>query len=124
MNRTFPRRRAANTSVGRRTTMDEIRCPKCGADDFRANIGDDPFVLWCICDRCKHEWKARTLDAPPIEVHGRENGHYWIRLNDTAENVWEIGEWDGRVWGRIADAEPVDESEVAKVGRRILPYKG
>jgi hypothetical protein len=108
--------------------MTEIRCPRCGGDDF---VIDSTFpalptdeILDCECRKCHRQWRSRALDAPPVTVQGRENGYYWVRLNDVDDAGWEIAEWDGRVWARIADDAPVDETEVAKVGPMVPAYRG
>jgi hypothetical protein len=105
--------------------MTEIRCPKCGSGKFESITvppKENPFVLDCVCERCGWTWICPTLDAPRVRVRGREDGYYWIQLNDVDDVGWEVGQWDGRVWARMADDEPVDESEVAVVGPRIPDY--
>jgi hypothetical protein len=108
--------------------MTEIRCPRCGStnlailSDGKENTAEE--TLLCSCEVCLKRWKDRPLDAPPVTVQGRENGYYWVMLNDLVDPQWEIAEWDGRVWARIADDAPVDETEVAKVGPMVPAYKG
>ena len=69
--------------------LTEIRCPKCGSDAFLAKLGGDDWArLACDCARCGNAWESPTLDAPPVSSQGR----------DVEESVWEIAEWDGRVW--------------------------
>ena len=102
--------------------LSEIRCPKCGSENFTGTLSDDALKLGMTCQRCAWKWWVPTLDAPRVRVRGREDGYYWIQLNDVDDVGWEVGQWDGRVWARMADAEPVDEAEVAVVGPRIPDY--
>ena len=128
--------------------LTEIRCPKCGSDQFTLTLSEDDHQLVVTCRRCAWKWWVPTtpsatlslslaigatdLDAPRLRVRGREDGYYWIQMNWTLENAppfrsdppWEPAEWDGRVWVRIADAAPIEEREVAAVGSRIPAYTG
>jgi hypothetical protein len=102
--------------------LTEIRCPKCGSTTFKAKLLLPEMILAAECGQCGALFDCPTLDAPRLRVRGREDGYYWIQLNDVDDVGWEVGQWDGRVWARMADDEPVDESEVAAVGPRIPDY--